>query len=92
MEFEWDPGKRAENLLKHGVDFNYARIAFERVVFSYEDIRKDYGEPRFTTIGMLNGRLMVIIHTRRGNNYRIISMRKANERERKRYQKPIKTP
>jgi len=31
MEFKWDPGKRAENLLKHGVDFKYARIVFENI-------------------------------------------------------------
>ena len=92
MEFEWDPGKRAENLLKHGVDFKYARTVFENIVHSYEDSRKNYGESRITSIGLLNGRLMVIIHTRRGSNYRIISMRKANERERQRYQKPIKAP
>lgn len=50
-----------------------------------EDDRKDYGEVRFFTIGLLDGRMVVIVWTWRGQDQRIISMRKANEREQNAY-------
>ncbi len=50
---------------------------------TFEDTRYDYGEPRFVTLGRLEGRTVVIAHTPRGENTRIISMRKANSREQK---------
>lgn len=46
-----------------------------------EDARFDYGESRFTSAGVLDGRMVVIVWTPRGEVRRIISMRKANERE-----------
>ena len=46
-----------------------------------EDARFDYGEPRFTTVGVLDGRMVIVVWTPRGEVRRIISMRKANERE-----------
>jgi uncharacterized DUF497 family protein len=46
-----------------------------------------YGEPRYITLGSLRGRVVVIVHTPRGSSTRIVSMRKANERERASYQK-----
>jgi len=47
------------------------------------DDRSDYGEDRWITVGRLEGRLVVLVWTKRGTNYRIISMRKANDREQK---------
>jgi uncharacterized DUF497 family protein len=49
------------------------------------DGRFDYGEARFITVGYLNERMVVLVWTPRGENRHVISMRKANERERKRY-------
>ena len=46
-----------------------------------EDARFDYGEPRLTTVGVLRGRMVIVVWTPRGEVRRIISMRKANERE-----------
>ena len=46
-----------------------------------EDARFDYGEPRFTTVGVLESRMVILVWTPRGEIRRIISMRKANERE-----------
>ena len=89
MEFEWDPGKRAANLLKHGLDFRHVAEVFEGLYFSAEDLRKDYGEKRFNLIGILKGRMVVVVYTQRRNKYRIISMRKANERERKKFKNRI---
>ena len=50
-----------------------------------EDDRRDYGEDRFITVGFLDGTMVVLVWTPRGEAYRIISMRKANERERALY-------
>lgn len=79
--FEWDEAKRAANLAKHGVDFT----AVERMDWdggiTTPDNRRDYGEPRFVTLGMIGGRLHVCAWTPRGDRVRIISLRKANERE-----------
>jgi uncharacterized DUF497 family protein len=49
------------------------------------DVRFDYGEARFVTVGLLSGRMVVLAWTPRGNARRIISMRKANEREQERF-------
>lgn len=53
--------------------------------FTAEDIREDYSEPRYITVGILDGRMIVIVWTPRGEARRIISMRKANDREQARY-------
>ena len=62
---------------------------FEGDCLTFQDTRQDYGEPRFITFGLLMGRLVVIAHTPRGANTRIISMRKGNEREKAAYQKRL---
>ena len=49
------------------------------------DVRNDYGEERLVTMGMIEQRLHVIVYTERGNNIRVISARKANKMEQKRY-------
>jgi uncharacterized protein len=49
------------------------------------DDRKDYGEQRFVTVGYMNGRMVYVAWTPRDGAYRIISMRKANEREQQKY-------
>ena len=85
MDFEWDPAKRAANLLKHGVDFRSAEEFFSNEIVVLTDNRRDYGEKRFTSIGLIKGRMMIVVFTRKGDKYRIISMRKANEREKKRF-------
>jgi uncharacterized DUF497 family protein len=55
--------------------------AFAGATLTVEDDRHDYGEPRFITIGYLDGRMIVFVWTRRGENIRVISLRKANDRE-----------
>ena len=59
---------------------------------TFEDNRFDYGEPRFITLGHLEGRIVVVAHTPRGVRMRIISMRKGNRREEKAYQERLETP
>ena len=54
---------------------------FAGATLTVEDDRMDYGEDRFITIGFLDGRMVVLVWTPRNGTPRVISMRKANERE-----------
>ena len=58
---------------------------FAGATLTVEDDRRGYGEDRFITIGFLDGAMVILVWTPRGGAYRIISMRKANERERALY-------
>ena len=89
VEFRWDEKKSRENLQKHGLSFEDAHLVFEGETVTFLDDRIDYGEKRYITLGELLGRVAVIVHTLRGETIRIISMRKANEREKKIYQERL---
>ncbi len=89
--YEWDELKCKQNLLKHGLSFEDADLIFSGFCITFEDKRYDYGEERFITLGMLADRTVVIAHTPRGDKARFISMRKANIRETKIYQKRLET-
>jgi uncharacterized DUF497 family protein len=85
MEFEWDEGKRAVNLAKHGLDFaDVERFDWGAAAIG-RDLRVDYGEERFTAYGVMDGRLVVIVFTHRLNATRIVSLRRANRKERRIY-------
>jgi uncharacterized protein len=86
---EWDDAKNRSNLLKHGLDFGDAEKVFAGPCVTFVDDRFDYGEDRYITLGVLFGRVVVIAHAPRGGDTRIISMRKANRREQKIYQKRL---
>ena len=90
--YEWDETKSQENLSKHGLSFDDAETVFSGPCVTFEDTRFDYGEPRFITIGRLEGHVVVVAHTPRRKNTRIISMRKGNRREEKAYQEQLETP
>ncbi len=81
MKIEFDPDKRNRTLIERGLDYTRAVEIFLGKHLTNEDSRKDYLEHRFQTIGWLDGRLVVVVWTPRGSSRRIISMRKANERE-----------
>jgi uncharacterized protein len=83
--FEWDEEKRASNLAKHGVDFIDMAPMFEGKLLEGVDARLDYGETRIRCLGEIEGRAYVVVYTRRGQNRRIISARKANVREQRTY-------
>jgi uncharacterized DUF497 family protein len=85
MQIEFDPDKRARTLLERGLDFARVEEVFAVRHFTAEDVREAYGEPRYITVGALDGRMVVLVWTPRGEVRRIISMRKANEREQARY-------
>jgi len=81
MRFEWDEAKRESNLLKHGIDFVDVEKVFVGETVTILDDRFDYGEERFITLGLLDERLVVIIHTETNDLIRLISARKATRNE-----------
>ena len=87
MKFEWDDAKSDACLAHRGFDFAYAIRAFlddNRIVG--RDRRWDYGEDRYRLLGAIKGRVFVVTFTMRGPAMRIISARKANEREVREYE------
>ena len=76
---EWDATKSRENLAKHGLSFRDAEAVFAGSCVTSEDARRDYGEPRFITLGLLKGRTVVVAHTPRGERTRVISMSKGEQ-------------
>lgn len=85
MKFEWDESKRESNVSKHGLDFQWAYRVFENDTFTFEDNRIAYNEQRFVTLGMLDGDVVVVVHTETSDEIRVISLRKAVKNEQKLY-------
>lgn len=81
MKLEFDSEKRTKTLQERGLDFARAVEVFKGVHFTGQDTRSNYEEDRFITVGTLDTRLVVLVWTPRGEVRRIISMRKANDRE-----------
>jgi uncharacterized DUF497 family protein len=81
MEFAWSKAKRAANLKAHGLDFVDAPLVFDGLTFTLEDDRFSYGEQRFVTLGLLAGTPVSIVHTETEHEIRVISFRKATQRE-----------
>lgn len=81
MEITFDPAKRDRTLADRGLDFADAGEIFSGRKFEFVDDRRNYGEERTITVGFLDGRMIVVVWTKRGDARRIISMRKANDRE-----------
>jgi len=90
MTYEWDDRKAAENVAKHGVPFEFAaRVFLDPHRTDGEDARQDYSEERRLTLGKIEGRLYAVAYTPRGQLVRLISARKANERERRKYDETL---
>lgn len=86
MEFEWDDAKSEQCLRKRGISFSFVAAAFDDPDRRVEiDERWQYGEVRYRLYGRIGNRLFVVVYTLRGRAIRIISARKANARERRRY-------
>lgn len=85
----WDEAKRQINLAKHGIEFSQvALFDWERSVVT-QDRRQEYGEVREIAFGPIGLRLYALVFTRRGANLHVISLRKANAREHRRYAQTI---
>ena len=89
-KFEWGEAKNRANLQKHGLDFADAEEMFRGGLFYEPDTREDYGEKRWTGLGMIRGRIAHVVFVERGaETIRVISQRKASRRECKEYEKAI---
>jgi uncharacterized DUF497 family protein len=87
MQFEWDEAKNEANIQRHGIDFADVPSLFLAPMLTDSDDRIDYGEDRWISIGILVRGITVIVWTERaGDVIRIISARKANKDERRRYE------
>ena len=91
LTFEWDLRKARSNLAKHGVGFKEASTIFgDPLSLTIPDPEHSLSEERYITVGRaFSGKLLVVVHTERGDNIRIISARRASRRERKFYERII---
>jgi len=85
MNYVFDPGKDAANRAKHGVSLALAEVLFAGPHLSVSDDRFEYGEVRQVAFGLIGNRLFVCVYAHRDGERRVISLRKANKREVKRY-------
>ena len=84
--FEWDPGKAEANLRKHGVSFTAATRVFEDILrVEWEDVREEYGEERYISVGMVNAELLSVAYMVRDDVIRIISARRTSKEEKAHY-------
>jgi uncharacterized DUF497 family protein len=83
--FDFDPTKNRTNLQKHGIGLAVGALIWNDYVFEREDDRRNYGETRFIALGSVDGRVLLVVYTLRGEKRRLISARKANEHERQIY-------
>ncbi len=87
MKFEWDEAKSDACFAERGFDFAYAvRVFLDPDRRIQRDERFDYGEHRYRVLGRIEGRVFMVVYTRRSTGFRIISARKANQREVQRYE------
>ena len=89
MAITFDSAKRDSTLKERGLDFADAERVFAGPLVENPDDRFDYGEERLVTVGLLAERMVVVVWTPRGEDRHVISMRKANEREQKRYREQL---
>ncbi|MCD9188551.1 MAG: BrnT family toxin [Pyrinomonadaceae bacterium] len=87
--FEWDIEKAEANLKKHGISFYEAETAFEDfyAIEEFDDEHSNADESRFKMLAMSAEKILVVVYTMRGENYRIISAREAEKYERELYEK-----
>lgn len=88
LSFEWDSNKAKANLTKHDISFEEASTVFgDARSLTISDPAHSEAEERFVTVGSSHrGKSVVVVHTERADNIRIISARPANRRERKAYE------
>ncbi len=92
MDIEFDPQKALDTLPQRGLDFARALEIFDTNHLTILDDRFDYGQTKQITVELLDGRMVILVWTPTGNNIRIISMRKANDREQALYRDQLGRP
>jgi hypothetical protein len=84
VDISFDAAKGEKNVLARGIPFDLAaEFAWDSALI---DLRKDYGERRFQALGLIGDRLHMMVFTPRANKAHVISLRKADKREVKRYE------
>ena len=88
MDFVWDEHKNRQNIRRHDFDFADARQVSAGPLLAAIDTRQDYGEERWVGIGMMQGLVAVVVFTQpQPDVMRIISLRKATKKERRRFER-----
>lgn len=85
MEITFDPAKSERNREERGFGFERVAAFDFATAFIWQDDRHDYGEIRFAALGMVEGRLHALVYVETAKGIRVISFRKANDREVQRY-------
>jgi uncharacterized DUF497 family protein len=86
VAISFDAAKNARNMASRGISFEAATEFEWDAALIAEDTRRDYGERRYQALGGIDGRLHISVFTPRGDKVHVISLRRANEREIKRYE------
>jgi uncharacterized DUF497 family protein len=89
-DISFDPTKDERNIAERGISFSAAEDFEWSTALIAEDLRKDYGERRFQALGLIAGRLHAVVFTPRVGKVHVISLRKANGREVRRYETQAK--
>ena len=85
-QFEWDEAKADQNWRNHAVKFDMARDAFgDAFAVEWTDDTQDAAERRFVLLGVVEHRVLFVAYTLRGDRVRIVSARRAEPHERRRY-------
>ena len=87
MDITYDPAKNERNIRERGLSFELAVDFYFGTAVQTVDDRREYGEVRWIALGYLGSRLHVLCYTETGTGIRVISFRRANAREVKRYEK-----
>ena len=85
MLITWDEAKRHANLKKHGWDFSRVQEVLDGITFMDDDRRYKYPQRRYQTSGLLDGQVVLIVHTETQRRFHVISFRKASRQESRRF-------
>ncbi|MEN9461306.1 MAG: hypothetical protein RIS84_1326 [Pseudomonadota bacterium] len=91
MKVNFDPSKNEVSIEERGLPFSMVENFDWSSSFIVEDVRKDYGERRFQALGFIDDLLYMVVFTPRNNVVHVISFRRANNRERKKYESQVKS-
>lgn len=89
VDFEWDERKREQIIKERSVDILYAALIFEGAVLTRIDDRRDYGEVRYISIGLVDDECFVVVYPKRKNAFRLITAWKGGRDERSYYEKSL---
>ena len=89
LNLEFDPKKNEKNISERGISFELVYEFDWQSAWIWQDIRKIYPEVRYCALGYINSRLYALVFTETALGIRVISLRKANKREVKKYEQNL---